>query len=142
MPKFSQRSNALLAKCHPDLQIIFNEVIKYRDCSILASTIRTIEQQKQFVAKGVSQIMNSKHLPQPDGYSHAVDAEHYPINFKDKESQAHFAGFVLGIATQLYAKGKVSHKVRWGGDWNQNGKVTDGKPGDTFSDPQHFELIK
>lgn len=141
MPQYSNKSKSYLEKCHPDLQSIFNEVIKYRDCSILESTVRTVEQQKQFVATGKSKTMQSKHLPQSDGYSHAVDAENFPINFKDKESQAHFAGFVLGVAARLYAEGKISHRVRWGGDWNQNGKVTDGAPGDTFSDPQHFELI-
>lgn len=141
MPKYSNKSAGLLAKVHEDLQTIFNEVIKSRDCTILDSTVRTKEQQAEFVRTGASKTMDSKHLPQTDGKIYAVDAENYPVNFSDEKSQAHFAGFVLGVAARLYAEGKISHKVRWGGDWNQNGKVTDGAPGDTFSDPQHFELI-
>ena len=35
MPKFGSKSKANLATCHEDLQKVFNEVIKYVDCSAL-----------------------------------------------------------------------------------------------------------
>ena len=35
MPKFGNRSKQRLETCHEDLQEIFNEVIKYFDCSVL-----------------------------------------------------------------------------------------------------------
>ena len=41
MPKFSDKSAARLATCHPDIQAVLNEVIKYRDCTILEG-VRTI----------------------------------------------------------------------------------------------------
>jgi len=34
--------------------------------------LRRIEEQREYVARGVSQTMASKHLPQADGYAHAV----------------------------------------------------------------------
>lgn len=35
--------------------------------------VRTIEKQRQYVARGASRTMKSRHLVQPDGYGHAVD---------------------------------------------------------------------
>ena len=35
MAKFGRRSRERLATAHPDLQKVFNEVIKYVDCSVL-----------------------------------------------------------------------------------------------------------
>jgi peptidoglycan L-alanyl-D-glutamate endopeptidase CwlK len=34
---------------------------------------RTLEEQREYVRRGVSWTMDSKHLPQEDGYAHAVD---------------------------------------------------------------------
>ena len=42
--------------------------------------VRTPETQKEYVAKGVSKTMASKHLIQPDGYGHAVDLYPSPID--------------------------------------------------------------
>ena len=42
MPKFSEKSAARLLTCHPDIQAVLYEVIKYRDCTILEG-VRTIE---------------------------------------------------------------------------------------------------
>jgi hypothetical protein len=36
-----------------------------------------------------------------------------------------FAAYMLRAAGQLKAAGKISDKIVWGGDWNQNGKTTD-----------------
>lgn len=143
MPQYSAQSKSYLdnPKMHPDLRTLFYEVIKKRDCKILDSTIRTVEMQKEYVAKGLSKTMQSNHLPQADGFIHAVDAQCYPINFNDEKSQIYFAGYVMAVADRLYAEGKMTHKLRYGGDWDGNTKITDGKPNDSFSDLQHFELI-
>ena len=131
MPKFSRVSSERLATCHPDLQRLMLEVIKHWDCSVTYG-IRTEEEQKQMVAKGKSITMNSKHLRQPDGYSHAVDVVPYPIDWDDHKRFYYFGGFVLGIAKSL------GIKVRWGGDWNGNMDVKD----QNFNDLPHFELVK
>ena len=39
--------------------------------------MRTIEEQEKLVADGKSQTMNSRHLVQDDGYSHAIDIAVY-----------------------------------------------------------------
>jgi peptidoglycan L-alanyl-D-glutamate endopeptidase CwlK len=136
MPKFSATSRSRLETCHPDLQRVFNEVIKYRDCSVLEG-IRTVEMQAHYVATGRSQTMNSKHLKQADGYSHAVDGARYPILWDDHAGFALFAGFVLGVAQMLLEAGEISHMLRSGIDWDDDGNVKE----HSFFDGPHFEII-
>ena len=135
MPKFSQTSFSKLTTCHPDLQVLFYEVIKYFDCTILEGYRDKINQEKAF-ASGNTQLHwpHGKHNSQP---SMAVDATKYPIDFNDRVGNCYFAGYVMGISEMLFQQGKITHKIRWGGDFNQNNEVKDGK----FIDIAHFELI-
>lgn len=142
MPKFSKRSLNLLDQCHPDIQKVLKEAIKYFDFTVLDSTIRTEEQQKQFVKEGKSKTLNSKHLKRlvPEygkEYSFAVDIAPWPIDWEDRECFCLLAGYILGIANLFYSKGEIEHTFRYGGDWNKNNKTTDEK----FSDLPHFEII-
>ena len=141
MSKFSNKSKKLLEQCHPDLQIVLNKAIEYIDFSILDSTIRTVEQQKQFVAEGKSKTMNSKHLKKmlPEygqEYSLAVDIAPYPIDFNDRERFCLLAGIILGIAKLFKEEGVIRKEIRWGGDWNQDYITKNEK----FSDMPHFEV--
>ena len=82
MPKFSKKSQALLDQVHPDLQLVLSYAIKHIDFTILDSTIRTKEQQAQYVKEGKSKTMNSKHLKRflpkyGKEYSLAVDIMPY-----------------------------------------------------------------
>lgn len=135
MPKFSTRSKIKLQTCHKDLQTIFNEVIKHVDCSILEG-VRTLERQKKLVAEKKSKTMKSNHLANLQGVSMAADVMVYPIDWNDKSRITLFAGKVLGIASMLYAQDKVTHKLRWGGDWDSDGDVKEHR----FYDGPHFEL--
>ena len=51
MPKFGKRSKENLETCSKDIQTIFNEVVKYFDCSVVAGK-RTAEQQHELWKKG------------------------------------------------------------------------------------------
>ena len=128
MPRFSKRSEAKLATCDPKLQQLFNEVIKGFDCSILVGHRGQFEQAKA-VIEGRSKVHwpNSKHNSSP---SQAVDVAPYPIDWEDRERFHLFAGYVLGIASQL------NIPIRWGGDWDMDTEVKD----NTFDDLVHFEL--
>lgn len=146
MPKFGDKSLIALAEVHPDLQRLFEEVIKHRDCSIIDGA-RTIEEQRKNVARGVSKTMDSKHLPQEDGKSHAVDVVPYPqpswvlveralraVRTTDPTLQLlrfyHFVGFVAGVAA---AKGIP---LRQGVNWDSDDDF--GEHG--FIDLPHHEL--
>lgn len=140
MPYFSNRSKDRLASCHVDLQTIFNEVIKYWDCAIVEGH-RSEERQNKLFEAGKTQLRfpASKHNELP---SVAVDVVPYfkgavfGSGLKEKLDMAFFAGFVISIAQNLLATGKISHQLRWGGDWNNNHSVQD----TNFLDMPHFEL--
>lgn len=146
MPKFGKKSLSLLEQVHPDLQKVLNLAIQLTDFSILDSTIRTVEQQKQFVKEGKSKTMNSKHLKKyfPEykkEYSSAVDIIPYfssepHLDWSDREEFTLLAGVVLGIAKMLYDKGEIKHHIRWGGNWGVGNRIKH----TSFVDMPHFEL--
>lgn len=126
MYKFSDASLAELQTVDERLQAVFMEVIKHWDCQVLDG-IRTIEEQRKNVQKGVSKTMGSKHLT-----GMAVDVAPYPVNWKDTERFYAFGGFVIGVATMM------GIKLRWGGDWDSDRDLRD----QTFMDLPHFELVE
>mgnify|MGYP003654445736 FL=1 len=132
MPSFGKSSREKLSQCDHKLQEVFNEVIKHIDCSVLEG-IRSKDKQDRMFAEGKSKFKypGSKHnVTSANGKSIAVDVTPYPVNWKDRERQTLFAGFVIGIA-----KG-MDIKIRWGGDWDMDWEVNDNK----FDDFPHFEL--
>ena len=136
MPSFSDKSASRLATCHPDLRAVLEEVIKYRDCTIIEG-VRTVEQQTEYVRTGKSRTMASKHLVQPDGWSHAVDVAPWPIDWEDHNRFSFFAGYVAAVADAMLVAGTIGHRIRWGGDWDSDGNIRE----HSFSDKPHFELV-
>ena len=133
MPRFGPKSKERLSECDPKLQELFNEVIKYVDCSVLEG-IRTKEKQDRMFAEGKSKFKypSSKHNVANKGdKAIAIDVTPYPVDWEDRERQTLFAGLVIGIA-----KG-MGINIRWGGDWDMDFEVNDNK----FDDFPHFELI-
>lgn len=120
MPYFSERSRERLMSCHPDLQAVFAEVIKHRDCTILEGH-RSDERQEELYELGRSKARagQSKHNARP---SNAVDVMPYPIDWNDHERTREFAGFVFGVASQMGVK------LKWGGHWR------------SFKDSPHWEV--
>lgn len=135
MPKFSQESFSKLSTCHIDLQAIFFEVIKSFDCSVIIGHRGEDEQHKAFES-GKSKLdwPNGKHNAQP---SNAVDVAPYPIDWNNISQFIFFAGYVEGIAQRLKDEGKITHSIRWGGNWNGNMEMHQQE----FNDFCHFELI-
>ena len=128
MPKFGNKSKARLSTCDQRLQDVFNEVIKYVDCSVLEGH-RSKERQKILYDEGKTKVRYPKgrHNAFP---SLAVDVVPYPVDWEDRERFHLFAGFVLGVARRMGVT------LRWGGDWNMNFEVDDNK----FDDFPHFEI--
>ena len=128
MPRFGRKSKERLATCEEDLQVLFKEVIKYVDCSILEGH-RGKDRQNALYKEGKTKVLypRGRHNADP---SRAVDVVPYPVDWEDRERMTLFAGFVLGIASQM------GLNIRWGGDWDQDFEVQDNK----FDDFPHFEL--
>lgn len=130
MSEFSGKSKERLATCHPELQRLFNEVVKHYDCTVTCGH-RSKDEQDEAVRTGHSKLAwpNSKHNSLP---SKAIDVVPFPIDWADTSRFYHFGGFVLAVAQQL------GIKIRWGGDWNGNLQFRDEK----FKDLPHFELVE
>ena len=128
MPHFGRKSKERLNTCDSNLQKVFNEVIKHVDCSVLEGH-REKDRQNKLFKEGKTKVRypDGRHNRQP---SSAVDVTPYPVDWKDRERQTLFAGFVIGVASQM------GINLRWGGDWDQDFQVVDNR----FDDFPHFEL--
>jgi hypothetical protein len=128
MPSFGEKSKAQLETCDIQLQMLFNEVIKYVDCTILEGHRGEEAQNKAFrEGKSRKKFPEGKHNSKP---SKAVDVMMYPIDWKDTQRQILFAGFVLGMAA------KMGIKLTWGGDWDGDFNMKE----HSLFDVPHFEL--
>lgn len=134
--KYSSKSAAKLATCHPDIQKLLNKAIKYYDITILEG-VRSLERQEELVRTGMSKTMNSKHLKQDDGYSHAVDCALWPIDWDDRERFVFLQGYLKGLADALYEAGEITHKLRLGVDWDGDGNIKE----HSFFDGPHIEIV-
>lgn len=128
MPKFSRRSQANLDSCDPRIRLICETAIRHIDFSVVCGH-RDQEAQDKAKASGNSKAAwgESKHNSLP---SKAVDLAPYPLVWRDERQFARLAGRIEQIADQL------GIAIRWGGDWDQDGKTID----ETFLDLGHFEL--
>lgn len=127
--KFGAKSLKLLnnAKLHPKLRYLMNEAIKTSPIDFtVIETVRTIEQQKINVAKGVSKTMKSRHIPSTNksGLCEAIDVAPYPINWKDINRFIKLSQHIKLVAKQL------NISIVWGGDFKG------------FFDASHYELKK
>jgi|2_EtaG_2_1085320.scaffolds.fasta_scaffold00705_6 peptidoglycan L-alanyl-D-glutamate endopeptidase CwlK len=136
MPIFGKRSNKNLNECHEDLRMLFRVVIEKFDCSVIKGKRGEEEQEAAFAA-----MLSKLHYPDSphnkEPLSHAADVIPWPVNWKDRDRFYFFGGYVKGIATELFATGKMNHEIRWGGDWDGDTNVHD----QSFMDLPHFELI-
>lgn len=140
MPKFSQKSMSQLATCHRDIQTIFQEVVKVRDCTVVEGH-RTAARQAEHWAKGrtlrpgadpkqreswerVGEVVTHK-----DGYekksrhqtmpSVAVDVVPYPEAWSSPEAFAELRGVVKAVQYRLLMEGKIKETIANGHDlWN------------------------
>tara|TARA_R110002020_G_scaffold2849_4_gene13216 strand:+ start:1198 stop:1668 length:471 start_codon:yes stop_codon:yes gene_type:complete len=112
----SGRSLSKLEGVHPDLVAVVKKAIEITkiDFGVIAGT-RTISEQEKNVAAGRSQTMNSKHLPQNDGYSHAVDLMAYvggqgvwELNVYDEVCDA-----------MAEAADEFGVPIKWGAAWSE-----------------------
>lgn len=122
MPAFSRSSNKKLNTAHEDLQVVFREVVKHFDCTVIYGR-REAEQQFDLFKKGRFKTASEKWVvtnggkvvTYKDGYikksrhqvhpgevlSDAVDVVPYPIEWENIKRMLYFIGFVLGIARML-----------------------------------------
>lgn len=116
--------------------------------------LRTIERQREYMKRGVTRTMNSKHLKQSDGLGHAVDLVPYIDGSYRWEWKPIYA---IAVAVDRAATEQgVADRIRWGGVWDRNmgqygtnapssmeqavAEYVKRHPGPDFIDGPHFEL--
>jgi len=121
MPKFGPRSTRRLRECRPDLQRLFNEVVRHIDCTVLCG-YRNEEDQTKAFEQGYSKAKwgQSKHNTLP---SNAADVIPYPVDWDDIERFERFVAQVKFIAVNM------NIEIRCGADFT------------TIRDFPHYELI-
>ena len=136
--RFGKTSSARLKDAHPDLRKICHRALRSYDLTIL-ETHRTDAKQKEYYDKGLSKLdgitHKSKHQTMP---SMAVDIAPYPIDWNNTDRFYYLAGLMMGAAKELFEAGEITHKLRWGRDWDRDTDFDDNR----FNDYPHFELIK
>ena len=116
--RLSTQSMKQLEGVLPALRKCVELAIKYSavDFRVLEG-VRTLERQKEYVKKGASKTLKSKHLVQPDGYGHAVDLVAV-VNGKvswDFDEYYYIARAMDRAATELGLAGNI----RWGAAWDR-----------------------
>ena len=134
MPKFGTRSMSSLSSCERDIQTIFQEVVKFMDCSIVEGH-RTAERQHEHWQKGRAlvrpdrdpkkrtswKVVDKKSIvTSKDGYeklsrhqkhpSSAVDVVPYPSMWSDMVQMHKLAGAIDLVQNKLLAEGKIEKK--------------------------------
>ena len=138
MPRFSDRSSARLAECHPDLQRLAHEAVKIIDFAVIEG-YRGEEAQNRAVVEGKSKLRypHSKHNRTRDGKPCALAMDLAPwkpgvgIDWNDRESFSVMGGVFLALGQQL------GIPVRWGGNWDRDAYFRE--RGDSWDLP-HIEL--
>lgn len=137
--KFGRRSRKNLNEAHKDFTILFEEVLKGRDCSVIEGKRSEDEQNILYHARK-SKLMypESNHNLKPgQDKVDAVDVIPWPVDWADLHSFYHFVGYVKGIADKLFREGKIEAQIRCGADWDGDFSFKD----QTFHDLPHFERI-
>ena len=122
-----KKSRKELIGVHSDLVIVVTGTYEICGDKGLDLTVfdglRALAEQKEYVRTGVSWTMKSRHLPQEDGFGHAVDL--YPFIEGKVRPEAIKALIVMGKAAKKVAAHhgipiKWGALKKYGGDWTRH----------------------
>jgi peptidoglycan L-alanyl-D-glutamate endopeptidase CwlK len=144
MYKLSKTGQDKLNTCHADIQTIITKLLEVYDITVVEGT-RTQEQQMQYFKEGKSRLdgitKKSKHQSLPSMAIDIIPCKEGTNAFSGKVTDNYrffyMSGLINQITYQLLQEGKITHNIRWGGDWNSDTIYSD----ETFQDLPHFELV-
>ncbi|MCG8393352.1 MAG: M15 family metallopeptidase [Pseudomonadales bacterium] len=118
--RFSKRSMGHLAEVHPHLAMVAVRALQLSPVDFgVTDGKRTMAEQKQEVAEGDSQTLNSRHLT-----GHAIDV----MAYVDGQGSWEWEDYEqIGEAFKAAAD-EIGVAITWGGDW------------ESLRDGPHFEL--
>jgi len=139
---FGKNSKGKIDTCHADMQLILNTAISISDVDFgVSEGNRSIEKQKKYFDQGKSKIdgitKKGKHNYLPslaaDIYAFVEGKASY-----HKETLSYLAGLIHAVAEILLKQGKITHRLRWGGNWDMDGTILIDQ---SFDDSPHLELV-
>jgi len=140
MPEFSKQSANNLSSCHSDLIMLFTQLIKYYDFTVLHGH-RTPQEQYELYLKGREK--QGDIVTYKDGYenkskhnylpSKAVDIITYHnekphYRWDNKDEHQYLGGLAMGMYHRLKREGLIKSTIEWGGHFN------------SLYDPFHFQI--
>ena len=155
-----QRSLIQYDTLHPDLRMVVDWALRH---CLVAFTIteghRSVERQHELFKSGREFLNGRWKLTKPKLKKTNIDG--YAIKGKHNESPSHALDFCVYVSGKpelawdiphltyigaslvaageaLYGQGAISHKVRWGGNWDKDGDLAD----NNFYDRPHVEIYK
>lgn len=112
VPCMDARSEANLARVHPDLVKAVRAAAQSLPFLVIHG-IRTADEEAKNVARGASQTMHSRHLPNHEGFACAVDFAALEDGHVTWDPKAY-----LPIWRAIRAAGEaLGVPVEWGGSW-------------------------
>lgn len=131
--RWSPASQQRLDTVDPQLQQVVEATRDIVDMTIVTGH-RGEHEQELAVQQGRSQVHwpHGKHNAFP---SKAVDIQPYPYpttNAALREQLSYIAGIMVAMGH------KLGVTIRWGGDWDSDGELSD----NTFDDLFHFEVVE
>jgi peptidoglycan LD-endopeptidase CwlK len=135
--KLGKKSKKLLDGVHPRLCAVVETAITLTPIDFtIIDGLRTPDKQQALYDTGKSKTLHSKHLKQPDGYGHAVDI--IPCS---SDPWNDVVGFDLIRKVMFESAKQLGVPLRWGGDWDGDGKSRNqGDKDEKFIDLPHYEL--
>ena len=150
---FGKTSAGRLATVNPKLQAVIKRALQLTTVDFMVlEGVRTPERQRELYGQGrsttdctkagisvryakphlqkVTWTLRSNHFAAADGFGRAVDLVPFPVNWTDLAKFDAIARAVLAAGKELGVG------IRWGADWDQDGKPRE--KGET--DSPHFEL--
>lgn len=153
--QFGENSKAKLSTCHSDIQKVFNLAISRSKVDFgVSEGHRSINTQKEYYAVGRTTQMHRGIITNVDGVtklgkhnqspSLAIDIYIWHPRKKTRDDisydglhLSYVAGVIDACSCELYEKGLITHKIRWGGNWDSDGII---KFDQTLDDMPHFEI--
>ena len=120
--RFSQRSIERLHGAHPELVLVASRALGYSSVDFgVTDGLRSVDRQRELVADGKSQTMNSRHLT-----GDAIDVVAY-VGGKESWEMKHYQAIAQAFKK---AAAELGINIEWGGDWK------------TFKDGPHFQRAR
>ncbi len=115
--KLSKKSLKRLEGVHPDIVAVVKRAIELTPIDFgVTCGLRDLKTQERLVREKRSQTLKSKHLPQADGYSHAVDVVAY-----DSKGDICWEASVYDDICDAFALAckELLVDMKWGAAWSE-----------------------